>query len=249
MWTGLAFAQPAPARADDDRVGPPHRAGTGRRYQHAGGAVHSDRDTPHPVDGDFYALQHADAQRHVQRDGDVHAAADCSGQARVDDVPPLVRGRRLVDTYRRVERDARVAAGQRQRSDRRDGRRSDQGHGRGGEGDPGRLPLALETPPGSASWRRFLDVEANGAWTVTNLSVNGQSTIDYQHIIQIPNAPRSSPWVETEPHAPCGASGLESDLAACDPDVVVLVPESNDAMHPLLFPNKCPERPRTSSMP
>ena len=102
---------------------------------------------------------------------------------------------------------------------------------------------AFETPPGIA-WSRVLQRETNGAWTIENLATNNQSTIDYR-AIRLPTAPQYVvPWIETQAHEGCGAAGLESDLAACDPDIVVLVPESNDAMWPLLYPDQLSRSPQ-----
>jgi hypothetical protein len=100
-----------------------------------------------------------------------------------------------------------------------------------------------ETPPGVA-WPSVLNREVNGAWTIENLGVLNQSTIDFR-AVRLPSHPDYIiPWVETEPHAPCGAGGLESDIPACDPDIVVVVPEANDSMWPNLFPEQLQRGPQ-----
>ena len=99
------------------------------------------------------------------------------------------------------------------------------------------VSLPAETPSGVA-WSRVLERVTGGDWTILNLSVNNQSTQDLRGI-RMPGAPDYViPWIESRPHPPCGDSGLASDMTACDPDVVVLVPESNDAMWPHLYPDQ-----------
>lgn len=94
-----------------------------------------------------------------------------------------------------------------------------------------------EIPPAIA-WPSRVERQAAGAWTVDQLAVNNQSTLDLR-AIRLPTPPPGGiPWVEAWPHPPCGTEGLRSDLAACDPDVVIMVPEANDAMWPHLFPEQ-----------
>ena len=99
------------------------------------------------------------------------------------------------------------------------------------------LSLPAEIPSGVA-WSRVLERLTDGDWTILNLSFNNQSSLDLRDI-RIPGAANYViPWIESWPHSPCGDSGLASDMTACDPDVVVLVPESNDAMWPHRYPEQ-----------